>query len=183
MSEARNLFPRHPCEETGKASLACSLSCVRETRRTSSRYTCRHRWLTTHLLPALPSLTCLCIYTYGTRTWRGCFCFNNVLITAPLSFAPPLSVTASPPSPLHSIPRYIPLTYIGPAQALAATSPVPDRYFPCRKAERSRGTLRPSGGRLSNSVHPPRHLAASPSFLSYAPSHCIASTGGTSSPL
>ena len=66
--KARNLLSTEPCEETGKASLACSLSCVRETRRTYIQTDSTHADTADDSPPASkhlqPALTCLCIYTY-----------------------------------------------------------------------------------------------------------------------
>jgi hypothetical protein len=69
--KARNLLSTEPCEETGKASLACSLSCVRETRRTYIQTVHMQTPLTTHLLPASTysprSRVSAYIRTYSTR--------------------------------------------------------------------------------------------------------------------
>jgi hypothetical protein len=183
--KARNLLSTEPCEETGKASLACSLSCVRETRRTYIQTDSTHADTADDSPPASTyrpaSLTCLCIYTYCAYSTRTS-CRRHNVRSFPLSPSPHRIA----PSALHIArhTRYILATYIHrPSPGADCHFTVPDRYFPCRKAEHSRGTLRPSGGRLSNSVRPPRHLAASPSFLSHAASHRVASTGGTASPL
>lgn len=131
--------------------------------------------LTTHHLPALNSLhsrVSAYLHTDSTRTCCRC---HNVLVNRRPAIVPPLSVAASPlqhciPGTSYSLLHTYIRTYIHVQRPRPGAAEKCLPLHPCLTATSHAArlsTLALKRHSPSNSVRPPRHLAASP-YLSFA---------------